>query len=637
MGKKNKISIPPFFKSNFAFTVYLYILAFLSTFQVGYLLSRASIYGAAWGLVLTGFYVGNVALLLKVRKFISEHNDGMIKRRFIWASVLGVIIATMYVFGYQLQYMGYSSPGFMGKAGILLRAILLLPLAFPILYMLLYGVDHVDKVKVTITGKPYENASTGKSYSVKKLFFISWAVIFVAWIPAFLAYYPMILSYDFHSQVIRAELGFRTYDSHHPYLSTMEISLFYHLGKAIGNTQLGMAFMALFHMVANSAVYAYGVVVSSKLIPKKATPYIAAAILALFPTNPVMILSTTKDVIFSLFFALFILTIFERFLLSFTMRKKIVFDILIAITGIMSCLWRNNTVYAVFVAGILLTIFVKKKLKLLIFALTVLIFLGNKEGQAGLRAIVGDNRPQSKNEMLSIIFQAYGRTAMRNRDTLDPEVARRINYYILEEYWKEYNPGISDALKSSVLIGDTYRHFEENWGDTFKDFFYVCSKYPNECLDSFLDTTRGYWFIDDTSFSDVLGDGYEGRMGIIYTYNSSESEFVDEIKHESKLPIVERFYESIISENVVLRMPIINYLFKISVYTMGTILMAVLFIYRKNYKALGLITFSVMYILTMFLGPVVQFRYAYPWIITFPLFVMLFFVKEKEQMQNDPE
>lgn len=637
MGKKNKISIPPFFKSNFAFTVYLYILAFLSTFQVGYLLSRASIYGAAWGLVLTGFYVGNVALLLKVRKFISEHNDGLIKRRSIWASVLGVIIATMYVFGYQLQYMGYSSPGFLGKAGILLRAILLLPLAFPILYMILYGVDHVDKVKVTITGKPYDNASTGKSYSVKKIFFISWAVIFVAWIPAFFAYYPMILSYDFHAQVIRAELGFRTYDSHHPYLSTMEISLFYHLGKAIGSTQLGMAFMALFHMLVNSAVYAYGVVVSSKLIPKKATPYIAAAILAFFPTHPVMILSTTKDVIFSAFFALFILTIFERFLLSFTKCKKILFDILIVITGIMSCLWRNNTVYAVFVAGILLTIFVKKKLKLLIFALTVLIFLGNKGGQTGLRAIVGDNRPQSKNEMLSIIFQAYGRVTTKNRDTLDPEVARRISYYILEEYWNKYNPGISDALKSSVLIGDTYQHFEENWGDTFKDFFYVCSKYPNECLDSFLDTTRGYWFIDDTSFSDVLGEGYEGRMGIIYTYNSSESEFVDEIKHESKLPVVERFYESIISENVVLRMPIINYLFKISVYTMGTILMAVLFIYKKNYKALGLITFSVMYILTMFLGPVVQFRYAYPWIITFPLFVMLFFVKEKEQMQNDPE
>lgn len=622
-----ELKCPDVLKTSAAEIAYIFILAFISTFQVGYLLSTACIFGASWGLVLTGFYGANTALLFYVRKFIKSHNDGMVKRRSIWACVLGVIIAVLYVFGYQLQYIGYSAPGFMGKTSIILRAIALLPLFFPLFYLLLYGVDHIKGTE--LTGEAY--------YEKKKIFLFAWLAIFIAWIPAFLAYYPMILSYDFHAQVLRAELGFAAFDSHHPYLSTMEISLFYHIGKAMGNTQLGMAFMGIFHMIVNSAVYSCGVLLISKLWPKKAAPYVATAVFALFPAIPVMILSTTKDVIFSAFFMLFIITIFERVLFAESKSRKIIYDILIVVTGIFSCLWRNNTVYAVVVAGLVLVIFAKKKAKLLILAATILIFLGNKGGQTALKAIVHDTREPHAIEMLSVVVQAYGRIAVRNMDSLDPEVERIMDYYIPISALHHYNTGISDTLKNAIIANDTYSRFSDNWGDTFKDFLYVISRYPNEFIDSFLDTTRGYWFIDDTSFADVLGEGYEGRMGIIYTYNSSESDLVDEIKHETKFPLAEKYYESIISEDVVLRMPIINYLFKISFFTVGTFLVAALYLYRKNYKNLGLITFSVMYILTMFLGPVVQYRYAYPWIITLPLFVLLFFVGEKKDSGDASE
>ncbi|MBO7600996.1 MAG: hypothetical protein J6S95_07600 [Lachnospiraceae bacterium] len=613
LGKNS--TIPGRVKDN----IILVFLAFIATFQVGYLLSTASIFGAAWGLALTGFFAGDTALLFYTRKFILSHDDGSFKRRTIWAVVLGIILGLTYVFGYQLQYIGNSAPGFMGKASIVLRSICLLPIFYPAFYLLLYAVDHVKEIE--ITGEC--------AYPKKKIYLLSWLCIFISWIPAFLAYYPMIMSYDFHAQVLYSALGFDAISSHHPYLSTLEIDLFYHIGLWINNTQLGMAFMALFHMIINSAAYACAVVVLSKLIPKKPTPFIAACAFGLFPTNPVMILSTTKDVIFSLFFLLFICTIFERFLFSFTKKRKIVFDILIAVTGIMSCLWRNNMVYAVAVAGVLLVIFVKKQYKLLILILTVVIFLGNKLGIMGLRTLVHDENDTNKMEMLSVVVQAYGRTVTKNMDSLDPEVSRIIEYYIPREGW-EYHPGISDAMKNAPLVYDTYGHFVDNWGDTFKDFFFVIRRYPNEFLDSFLDTTRGYWFLDDTSFADVLGEGYEGRMGIIYTYNASESWVVDEIKHESKLPFVEYLYESVVSEDVLLRAPVINLLFKISFYTISTVLAALLFIYKKNKKGLALITFSIMYILTMFLGPVVQFRYAYPWILTLPFFVTLFFVKPGE-------
>ncbi len=598
--------------------VLIVLLAFIAAFQAGYLLSLAAPFGAAWGICITCVFAGTVALLVYIRNFVPTRDDGKVKRRMIWALVLSFILGLTYVLGYQLQYVGYTAPGFKGKFFIGLHAIGFLPLIAPLFYLLLYFIDHTPKVK--LTGKAY--------FGTGKIFFIAWAFIFISWIPAFLAYYPMIMSYDFHSQVLNSALGFAAYNDHHPYLSTLEISAFYHLGLKIGNTQLGMAFMALFHMFINSAGYAYAVTVISKLLPYKVTPFVATGVMALFPTHPVMILSTTKDVIFSLFFLLFIAVIFERVFFCDTRKKKILFDIWIVITGSMACMWRNNTIYAIAVAGVLLVIFTRKRVRILILAGTILICAGGKGGVMGLRAIIHDEHPSTAIEMLSVLVQAYGRTVNRNQDSLDPRCKEIIAYYLPEYCWSGYNTGISDALKS--YVGDLYDHYEGNWGDVLKDFLYVGRHYPNEFLDSFLDLTRGYWFLDDTSFADVLGEGYEGRMGIIYTYNSSESWVVDEIKHESKFPLAERFYESFISEDVILRMPVVNLLFKISFFTMTTLLLALLFIYKKDYRALGLITFSIMYILTMFLGPVVQFRYAYPWIITEVFFVILLFMKKKD-------
>ena len=596
------------------------LLAFIAAFQVGYLMSLAAPFGAAWGISVTLSFAGTLVLLFYIEKFVSQHKDDKHKKRVRWAVVLSILFALTYVLGYQLQYVGNTLPGVKGKAAILLHSIGFLPLMVPLFYLLLYFVDHSKHV--TLTGKAF--------YSGKKIFFIAWAVILVSWIPAFLAYYPMIMSYDFHAQVLYSAIGFEAFSNHHPYLSTMEISAFYHIGLAIGNTQTGIALMGIFHMLINSAGYAYAVYVLSKLLPFKQTPFIATAVMALFPTHPVMILSTTKDVIFSLFFLLFICVIFERVFFADTKGKRIKFDIFIVITGIMACLWRNNTVYAVVVAGILITIFTKGRARLLILAAVILIAAGYKGGYTGLRKIVGDDSKTYASEMLSVYVQAYGRTVYKNQETIDPRCWEIITYYLPEYCIYGYNTGISDALKA--YIPEMYDHYEGHWSDVIKDFIYVGVRYPNEYIDSFLDLTRGYWFMDDTSFADVLGEGYEGRMGIIYTYNSSESWMVDEIKHETKFPLVERFYESIISEDVVLRMPVVNLLFKISFFTMSTLLMALLFIYKKDYKSLKLIAFSVMYILTMFLGPVVQFRYAYPWIITFGFFVLLFFIKKPDEV-----
>ena len=157
--------------------IIIVLLAFISTFQVGYLLSLATPFGAAWGIAVTCVFAGTVARLVYFAKFVPAHDDGKVKRRMIWSLVLAFVLALTYVLGYQLQYVGYTAPGFKGKFLIGMHGIGFLPLIAPLFYFLLYFVDHTPEVK--LTGKAF--------YRTGKIFFFAWAFIFISWIPAFLA------------------------------------------------------------------------------------------------------------------------------------------------------------------------------------------------------------------------------------------------------------------------------------------------------------------------------------------------------------------------------------------------------------------------------------------------------------------
>ncbi|MCR4961967.1 MAG: DUF6020 family protein [Lachnospiraceae bacterium] len=604
----------------------IFVLAFIGTVQAGFLMGLSADYGAAWGFVLTAIYAADTVLLFFFCKFVRKTKDEKHKKRSVFSCIAGILFALTLVAGYELQYRGYTDPGMSGKLMMLVRSAAFLPILYPLFYLAFYYCENIKLIKPAKKG----------DINVGKIFFIAWAVIFVAYIPAFLAYYPMILSYDFHAQVLMAEGGFPDYWMHHPYLSTMMIAAFYKIGKAMGNVQAGMALMGITHMLLSSAAYAYLVTVVSRLIPRKWVSVATTLILALCPTNPVMVLCTTKDVVFSDLFVVFVALGIVRFVFcdDESKGKKIGLDIAIVLTGAMACLWRNNFVYAVIAAGLLLVIFVKKRYKLVILAMTVLIYLGNAGGIALLRdVIIHDQHGTNSIEMLSVVVQAFGRTVTYNRDSLPDDVAETINKYVPKEYWGNYNPAISDPLKN-MLAYTYYDSIDGKMGTLLSDWISVGLKYPDQYIDSFLDTTRGFWFIDDTSYANVLGEGLEGNMGIIYTYYSSESWAVEEIRHDAKLPGVYSFYEKMISRNDVLRWPVLNLLFKPAFYTLLTLFAALLFLYKKEWTKLGFTAFPVMYIGTMFFGPVVQYRYVYPWILTSFLMAALVFVGEKEKNEE---
>lgn len=549
--------------------------------------------------------------------FFTKTIDDNFKKRVIVGAIMGFFFSLFIVFGCFLQYKGYTLPGFKGKAKMALIALAIDLIMWIVFYYLLYAVEKID-VKKFCTGE----------FKGKKVFFLSWLTTFVLWIPAFLAYYPCVMSYDFHQQVGWVARGRLAYGAHHPFLSTLEIEFFYKLGQRLNNIQLGMSFMGIFHMVLISLAMAAIVYTISKIIRKKWVPIATTLVLALYPYNPVLTLCTTKDVVFMFFFIWFIALSVDLLLYEKTKSRVIVNSVFMLISGIMMSLFRNNAIYALMAAAVFALIFVKLRHKLYVLVMAALLFIGFTFGRSALFKAMQKDIPNGSVEMWSTVIVSYGRVETRHRDNMTPEVEAIIEKYLPRYSWDEYYPGIADALKSAVSSDS----FEYNWAgktkQVLKDYLYVFRQYPNECIDAILDLTRGYWFVGDNSFADVLGEGMDTRMGIIYTYNVSAQEgLVEDIPHESKLPFVEKIYEYMVSEDVCIHWPIVGILFRPAIYMWGLLILAVLFIYQKNLKPLSVTALAVMYLGTMLLGPVCQMRYCIPIMLAFVLLIPLLFTK----------
>jgi hypothetical protein len=552
---------------------------------------------------------------------VNRLKEGNYKRRIIFSLVIAFLFALSIIAGYQLQGQGYTDSGVKGKALILIKSLALSVPIFPFSYGLFYLSERIN-----IKSGQYDKAIE------KKIYLISALIIFVFYIPAFLAYYPAILSYDFHRQAGMAMHGFPYYWRLHPYLSTLEISAFLHLGIALGSTTIGMALLALFHMVLTALAFSYVSATIYSLTGKKYMAGVATALFSLLPFFQVLTMCTTKDIIFTDLVAVFLCLTARRLYLCEDKKKEKIYVILIVLEGIMMCLWRNNAVYAVVAAGLVLFVIISGKRRFSVLLMAIAILVGTSLSNRGMKLLLKEHFESDAVEMLSIVYQTMGRVETKHRNELTPDDKLIITKYIPDYAWDGYLPAISDPIKGS--IGGIYNsNYRGKFPQLFKDWITLGLRYPNDYIDAFLDLTRGYWYIKDISFANCLGEG--NGMGIIYTYYSSASDVLEEIPLQSKLPYVYQFYEKLISDDVVLKIPLINQLFRPAFYTWIVVLVFAVNLYRKKKLNLYHMAFPIMYILTMLLGPVVQFRYAYPWIVGSILLVPMAMISKEEELIHE--
>jgi len=605
------------------------ILAFLGTYGLCYL-------GGLMGTEEAAFSVIGVLLMVAVFGLLSwtENNlegaaEGR-RRRCRYAGMVSFLFSVTMIMGYQLQMNGMTECGVKGKGLILLRALCLSIAIFPFGNVLFCGIEKLGNGKM-LTGQCSGGKREWKSAAV---FGICAGVIFVCLIPVWLAYYPIVMSYDFHRQVNEAAKGFVWFWPYQPLAHTWIIWLFLQLGYRLNDLQAGMAGMALLQMLAYSLVTAYACAFLYRIIRKKWVVAGAVLFFGIFPFHSVMVVCTTKDVLFGVLFLLFVLLMAER--LFFGRGKKgFAWDLLILIEGCIMMQFRNNAIYAVAVFGVLWLVFAAKEEKLRVLLLILLLTAGGKGMAVGIKAVLGTKLTVSKIEMYSVPIQQFARVGFYHGGELDEEMRQLLSAYVREELWIEYNPPIADTVKSG--IGEEFKTmWEGHEMQLLADWFKIGLQYPNEYIDAFLELTRGYWFWDDRSYAECLGYGLEGRMGAIYTYNSSEIEEVGEIEHVSKFPWLEEKLEEIVSANAYYHWPVVSVLFKSAFYFWGLCLIFLAYLYLRQKKQAVFCLFPLAYMGTMLLGPVVQLRYIFPVMVTLPVLAgLLFLPRDSEDREKE--
>ncbi len=444
-------------------------------------------------------------------------------------------------------------------------------------------------------------------------------VIFLCWLPVFLAYYPSVFAYDAEGQLYQVIAG--DYSTHHPLLHTLFLGAFFKLGGVLGSYSAGMALHSIVQMILLAAAFAF---VLSYLYEKGISRWqrmLLLAFYALFPTNSVLSLSTTKDVLFSALVLLYTMLLYYMIC-----DKKMQVDkrdgAACVILSVLLLLFRNNAVYAFLVSMPLVYAGYRKwqigeekaqsasfgARTYLVLSIAALLFFA--VCSAGLRTATHAHSG-SPREMLSVPLQQMARTRVKEEQRIDPALRKELEKYIPAEWvFAAYDPHLADPVKNRAVIHDDPAGLIETWVK-------LGIRHLDVYVDAFLDNCVGCWYLEDISHAQIYGIGTESGFGYLSTDNRTMPAGCEIIPH-SYLPGLRSLLEKIVSDNQYQRIPVLRIIFAPAFYWWMLCMYMAVAVYRRKYIMLLPVCFLGAYYLTLLLSPAVLIRYMYPFVVTVP-------------------
>lgn len=432
-------------------------------------------------------------------------------------------------------------------------------------------------------------------------------LIFLCWMPVFLAYYPSVFAYDAEGQLYQVLAG--DYSTHHPLLHTLFLGAFFRLGIALGSCSAGMAVHSVVQMALMAGTFGWAL----SFLYQRRVPGWGRVLLFLFfsffPANPVLAMSTTKDVLFAAFVLLYTLCLY-RMACGRDVRQGGKAQAVYIVVGVLMLLFRNNAVYA-FIVSVPIVYAGLAERKRMYLRMTLLVFALFGICAFSLKAVT-HAQSGSPREMLSVPLQQMARTRVKAEEEIDPSLRQELEKYIPSEWvFAAYNPHLADPVKNRAVIHDDPAGLIKTW-------IRLGLQHPAIYIDAFLDNSLGLWYLWDTSHAQVYGIGTESGFGYLSTDNRTMPAGF-EVEEHSLLPGLRVFMERIVSDNAYGRIPVVRLLFAPALYWWMLYLYLVTALYRKRYREILPVVFLVAYCLTLLLSPTVLVRYIYPLLVTIPV------------------
>ena len=466
-----------------------------------------------------------------------------------------------------------------------------------------------------------------REVNTKKAFFILMAIFFVIWIFYLRIFYPAVITADTEYQIGQT-YGFRPLSDHHPWYATLILGGLVHMGEMLfGNIYQGLVVVSIVQMIFIAAVTSAA---CTYLLKRRVNKILCACVILFFALNPLIgaySVTIWKDIWHANFILLFTVVLIEACYdeTSFFSSKKCI--ALLIVTASTVALSKKSGIYIVGLALVVLAIIFFKRHKkqvLMTIGAVALVYLLLHTAMINIL----DIEKGRLREALSVPMQQIARTVVYAYDDLSEEQKSIISEILpLDSLAKLYNPTLSDPVKSEF----DDEKFKEDPGKYIGCYLDLFKRHPKIFLDSFAANSYGYWYPgvkyweiarEGSYLSLVLNRVEKGRDNYdvnaeYYTPDTAREEttgeFADEYNEQRNIPILQDF-------------------FSIAYYFWAGLIIALYFIYRKQYRMLlpCIVIFGIF--LTCVISPVyAECRYAYGAIITIPIMLAIML-----HNQNDP-
>ena len=459
-----------------------------------------------------------------------------------------------------------------------------------------------------------------------QVFFGSLLLLCLAWLPVYLAYYPGICAYD--APVQTGQIVEHYYFDHHPIVHTLLLQGMLWLGTQLsGSMNAGMALYTALQMLLLAGSMSYGVLVLHRRQVAAGWQIVMLLLGMFFPFHWYMSVSMTKDTVFSAFLLLQLISLTDLLLEDRREWRPGVRDLLFFIGTVGMILFRNNGKYAMMVllAFLFLAVCFGKRARKLwgrLFAVSAVAF---GVGLFVLSAVFNITHAEQgdRREMLSMPIQQMSRCMIyhggvgvlpEDDGTMTEQDKALIHDFILDEAYREYDPGIADPVKRHT---NTYV-VRYRSGEFIKTYLHLLSVYPGDMINAALAVDAGFLSPFDTTHATVNQTGEKEGLGYVQTRWDEGVLNERGIYKDSKFPWMYERLENWAENNGYLRIPLLKYIFVPGSYLWLYLgLAAVLFITDRKRFCLPLVIVGGYYG-TMLLGPTVQMRYVYPVMLALP-------------------
>lgn len=438
----------------------------------------------------------------------------------------------------------------------------------------------------------------------------------LCWLPYFLYQYPGVMTPDSINQLEQA-LGMIGYSNHHPFVHTMLLSLFYHIGYFLsGDMTSAVSLYTFFQM----CFLAFSVYYLLKTLERYCVrPCILVGITlfyALVPYHAVFSVTVWKDIPFAA-----VVMLFQCSVLRMMTRQGAAETGMFVFSGVMICLLRNNGWYG-FLFSVPFLLYAYRRQARRMFPAVAGIVLAAALVRYPVMNALHVTQPDLI-ESLSIPTQQIAAVLCSDRE-LSSEQRALVERVIDTTYVKElYNPEFADNMKELVRAGDQ-AYLAAHKAEYLRLWAQLGMAYPADYLRAYIDQTYGYWY-PDSFYLVAEGEGVSAsRLGV---------------SHKPLIggPVVIKTKEIALKMGGML--PIYGLLWSMGVaFCFLLFCIANAFVRREKGKLLLYLPGFALYLTVMAATPVAtDFRYVYFMVFSVPFYLMAALIEPGVTSTRRPE